>query len=140
MQDEQIQNLKIYKKDNKKFTFLITDDSPFMWKQVRRVIELIDGEVVGEANNGAECIKLYQKLKPDFVTLDITMPVMNGLDALKELKKIDANAKVIMLTAIGFEERIKECILAGAIHYIVKPFKIEEVAKKNYITNKEIFL
>lgn len=136
----EVQNdLKIYKKDNRKYTFMIVDDSPFIWKQLKRVLSLLDGEVVGEAPNGKKAIELYQQLKPDIVTCDITMPEMDGITALKEIKKIDANANVIMVTSVGWEDKVRQCILSGAANFIVKPFNLKEAAQKIYDTIKRVY-
>jgi two-component system chemotaxis response regulator CheY len=84
-------------------------------------------EVVGEARNGKEALQLYEELRPDLVTMDLTMPEMDGLSALKELKRIDPDAKVIMCSAVGQNRMILEAINAGALDYIVKPFMEEHV-------------
>jgi two-component system chemotaxis response regulator CheY len=84
-------------------------------------------EVVGEAQNGRESVEMYQSLKPDLVTMDITMPEMDGLQALKEIKAIDPNAKVIMCTAMGQKNMVVEAIQAGAKDFIVKPFQPDRV-------------
>ena len=136
---EEQQDLKIYKSDNQKFRFLIVDDSPFIWKQVTKVIELLDGEVVGTASNGIEALKLYKEVYPDIVTCDITMPEMDGIAALKELKKMDADANVIMITSVGWEAKVRQCILSGALNFIVKPFIIKEAAGKIHDTIKKRF-
>lgn len=82
---------------------LIVDDAQFMRVSLRKMLEENEFEVVGEASNGIEAIEKYMILKPEIVTMDITMPDMNGVDALKEIKKYDSNAKVIMISAIGQE-------------------------------------
>ena len=78
--------------------------------------------VIGEAENGLEAVRKYKELKPDIVTMDITMPEMTGIEALKEIIKIDPKAKVVMLSAMGQESMVKEAILSGAKNFIVKPF------------------
>ena len=80
-------------------------------------------EVIGEAENGKVAIQKYQELSPDIVTMDITMPEMDGLGALKEILAVSPDANIIMVTAMGQESMVREAILAGAKGFIVKPFK-----------------
>lgn len=108
---------------------LIVDDAAFMRTKIRLTIEKAGYEVVGEAENGADGVAQYLKLKPDLVTLDVTMPVMNGLDALKEIKKIDKDARVLMVSAMGQEGIVREAVMAGARTFIVKPFTDERLIK-----------
>lgn len=102
---------------------LIVDDAAFMRMSIRNMLTKNDFEVVDEAENGEIAIKKFMEHKPDVVTLDITMPNMDGLEALKEIMKHDPNAKVIMLSAMGQESKVREAILSGAKSFIVKPFK-----------------
>ena len=80
-------------------------------------------EVVGEAENGAMAVEKYKELNPDIVTLDITMPEMTGLEALKEIMKINPSAVVVMCSALGQESMVREAVVAGAKGFVVKPFK-----------------
>ena len=84
-------------------------------------------EVVGEAENGQKAVEKFQELKPDLTTMDITMPEMDGITAVKEIKKIDANAKVIMCSAMGQQAMVIEAIQCGARDFIVKPFQPDRV-------------
>jgi two-component system chemotaxis response regulator CheY len=84
-------------------------------------------EVAGEAEDGAEAVKMFKDLQPDVVTMDITMPNMNGIDALKEIRTIDDSAKVIMCTAMGQKAMVIESIQSGAVDFIVKPFQPDRV-------------
>jgi two-component system chemotaxis response regulator CheY len=102
---------------------LIIDDAVFMRMTIKMMLEKNGYEVVGEAENGEVGVNLYKNLSPDIVTLDITMPVMDGLAALKEIRNIDSKAKVIMVSAMGQELMVKEAILNGAKTFLVKPFK-----------------
>jgi len=86
-------------------------------------------EVIGEANNGKEAVAKYIELKPDLVTMDITMPDMDGIAAVKEIIKINSEAKVIMCSAMGQKPMIKEALQAGAIDFIIKPFDRVKVLK-----------
>lgn len=106
---------------------LITDDALFMRVTLKKILTENGFEVVGEAQNGAEAVALYQSLKPDVVTMDITMPEMDGITALKEIKKVDAGANVIMCTAMGQKNMVVEAIQAGAKDFIVKPFQPDRV-------------
>jgi two-component system, chemotaxis family, chemotaxis protein CheY len=106
---------------------LITDDALFMRVTLKNILSSNGYEIVGEAGNGVEAVKLYQQLKPDLVTMDITMPEMDGIEALKEIKKIDPNATVVMCTAMGQKNMVVEAIQAGAKDFIVKPFQPDRV-------------
>ena len=104
-------------------TVLIVDDSLFMRKLIRRMMENAGYQVVGEAENGEGCIEKYQELRPDVVTLDMTMQGMGGLQALRQLIHIDPMVKVVMISSLGQETIIKNAITMGAKAFIVKPFK-----------------
>jgi len=108
---------------------LIVDDAAFVRYSLRQTLEKYGFEVVGEACDGKSCIKLFQQLHPDIVTLDITMPEMDGIEVLKKIMEIDKNAKVVMITALGQEEKVKEAVLNGAKGFIVKPYKEEHLVK-----------
>ncbi|NLL76516.1 MAG: response regulator [Clostridiales bacterium] len=106
---------------------LIIDDSRTSRKILKEVLERAGHTVVGEAANGEEGITLYRELKPDLVTLDITMPVMNGLEALECLMEEDKKIKVIMITAAGQKEKMVKAIKEGAADFLTKPFEPEQV-------------
>jgi two-component system, chemotaxis family, chemotaxis protein CheY len=106
---------------------LIVDDATFMRFSIRTMLEKNGFEVVGEAENGAIGVKKYMELRPDVVTMDITMPEMTGIEALKAIRQQDPNAKIVMMSAMGQEGMVKEAILSGAKTFIVKPFKEEHV-------------
>jgi two-component system chemotaxis response regulator CheY len=106
---------------------LVVDDSIFMRMAVKRILDENGFEVIGEAENGAIAVIKYKELKPDIVTMDITMPEMTGLEALKEIRKFDPEAKVIMVSAMGQEAMVRETIILGAKSFIVKPFKNDYV-------------
>lgn len=109
---------------------LIVDDSSFMRGSLKFIAEQAGHEVVGMANDGAEGLKLYKELKPDLVTLDILMKGVDGISGLKAIKGEDPKAKVIMITAIGQEEKQDEARKLGASGYIRKPFKQDEIASE----------
>ena len=102
---------------------LIVDDAAFMRFSIRNMLLKYDLEIVGEAANGAIGVEMYKELRPDVVTMDITMPEMTGIEALKAIKTFDPQAKVIMVSAMGQEGVVKEAIISGAKTFIVKPFK-----------------
>lgn len=104
---------------------LIVDDAAFMRMSIRNMLQNHDFEIVGEAENGLMAIEKYKELQPDIVTLDITMPEMDGLQALRVIKKLDPAASIVMVSALGQEARMKEAIIYGAKGFIVKPFKEE---------------
>lgn len=108
---------------------LIVDDAVFMRIKLKDILEKNGYEVAGEAQNGQEAFDQYQETKPDLVTMDITMPEVDGLEALKMIRKADANAKVIMCSAMGQQGMVMDAIRAGAIDFIVKPFDTERVIK-----------
>ncbi|AKA68309.1 response regulator [Clostridium scatologenes] len=108
---------------------LIVDDAMFMRVALKTMLENNGYEVVGEAEDGADAISKYSILKPDIVTMDITMPKMDGVEALSEIKKKDPNCKIVMISALGQETWVKKAIIIGAKGFIVKPFKEEHVIK-----------
>ena len=108
-------------------TVLIVDDAQFMRMMIRDLVTSMGFVVIGEAANGAEGVEMYQKHKPDLVTLDLVMPQMSGIDALKKIKEFDANASVVVVSAIDQREYLMEAIRSGAKDFIVKPFEEERV-------------
>ncbi|WP_400244538.1 response regulator [Niallia sp. JL1B1071] len=104
---------------------LIVDDSLMMRHMLKEIVEK-EGYTVAEASNGEEAIQKYKITKPDLVTMDITMPEMNGIQALLELKKIDENVKVIMVSAMGQKPMVIEAIKYGAKDFLVKPFETDK--------------
>ncbi|MCQ2550359.1 MAG: response regulator [Lachnospiraceae bacterium] len=108
-------------------SILITDDAAFMRMMLKDILVKDGYEVVGEAVNGADAVEKYGSLKPDLVTMDITMPEMDGIAALKAIKASDPGAKVIMCSAMGQQAMVIESIQAGAKDFIVKPFQRERV-------------
>ena len=106
---------------------LIVDDAAFMRMMIKDILSKNGYEVVGEAENGQKAVEKFQELKPDLTTMDITMPEMDGITAVKEIKKIDANAKVIMCSDMGQQAMVIEAIQCGARDFIVKPFQPDRV-------------
>ncbi len=108
-------------------TVLIVDDADFMRMMLRDIVEDMGLEVVAEAGTGQEAIDQVLLRKPDLVLLDITMPVMDGLTALKGILENDPNSNVVMITALGQKDQVLACIKAGARDFIIKPFDQDRV-------------
>ena len=108
---------------------MVVDDAMFMRASLKMMLEKNGYEVVAEAENGAIAVQKYKELKPDIVTMDITMPEMDGLQALKLIRQHDPDAKVVVVSAMGQEPVVKDAILSGAKSFIVKPFKEDFVLK-----------
>ena len=106
---------------------LVCDDAAFMRMMIKDILSKNGYNVAGEAENGMKAVEKYKEVTPDLVLMDITMPEMDGIAALKEIKKIDAGAKVIMCSAMGQQAMVIESIQAGAKDFIVKPFQAERV-------------
>lgn len=106
---------------------LIVDDAKFMRITLTNILKKANHEIVGEAENGREAVRLYRELEPDLVTMDITMPEMSGLDAVKEIKKDFKDARIIMCSAMGQQKMVVDAIEAGAKDFIVKPFDDSQV-------------
>ncbi|HEX5330265.1 response regulator [Sulfuricurvum sp.] len=130
---------------------LVVDDSLIMRRNITKMVEALGHKVVGEAKDGHESIALYARLKPDLVTMDITMPEMDGITAVQELKKIDKHVKIIMVTSHGQEEMVINAIRSGAGGYLLKPInlmKLRDTVRKifpniideNVLTQKEAAL
>ncbi|MBE5874853.1 MAG: response regulator [Lachnospiraceae bacterium] len=106
---------------------LICDDAAFMRMMIKDILTKNGYNVAGEAENGLKAIEKYKEVSPDLVLMDITMPEMDGIQALKEIKKLDGSATVIMCSAMGQQAMVIESIQAGAKDFIVKPFQAERV-------------
>ncbi|MCK8823819.1 response regulator [Fuchsiella alkaliacetigena] len=117
-------------------TVLIVDDAQFMRTMLSKLVEEEGYEVVGEAVNGIDAVQKYQELNPDLVTMDITMPEMDGIEAMVEIKKVDPDAKIIVCSAMGQKPMVVDALEAGAEDFIVKPIKPEKVkeAMKNILS------
>lgn len=108
---------------------LVVDDAKFMRITLANILREAEHEVAGEAENGEEAVALYRDLQPDLVTMDITMPEKNGVEALKEIKSEFPQAKIIMCSAMGQQKMVVEAIEAGAKDFIVKPFDKSRVVE-----------
>ncbi|MFW6035823.1 MAG: response regulator [Halothermotrichaceae bacterium] len=106
---------------------LIVDDAAFMRNMLKCILVKADYEIVGEAEDGRDAVDKYKELAPDLVTMDITMPEMNGIEAVEKINNFDHDARIIMCTAMGQKALIIEALKAGAKDFIVKPFNKERV-------------
>ncbi|HHW92046.1 MAG TPA: response regulator [Firmicutes bacterium] len=106
---------------------LVVDDAAFMRMMLKDILTKNDFEVVGEAEDGNKALEKYKELQPDLVTMDITMPEMDGIEAVKRIKGIDPEARIIMCSAMGQQAMVIDAIQAGALDFIVKPFQPERV-------------
>jgi len=118
---------------------MIVDDTAFMRMVMRGLMEQLGMEVVAEAGNGKEAVGLYEKWKPDLVTMDITMPEMDGIAAVQQIKRIDPKAKIIMCSAMGQRDMVLEALRCGAVDFVVKPLqkdRLEEAVYRSGVLTK----
>lgn len=106
---------------------LIVDDAAFMRMMVKDVLTKNGFNVTGEAEDGIKAVERYKELQPELTIMDITMPEMDGIQAVKEIRKINSNAKIIMCSAMGQQAMVIEAIQAGAKDFIVKPFQADRI-------------
>ncbi len=120
------------KLDGSKFRVLVVDDSVFVAKQLTQILTSDGYEIVATAQDGKDGVDKYKELCPnvDLVTMDITMPRMDGITALEQIMAFDKNARVVMVSALGKEELVKKSLLAGAKNYIVKPLDRKKVLER----------
>lgn len=112
-------------KDGQAVRYLIVDDSVFARKNLGRIIEGFGGEVAGEAGDGLTAISEYERTHPDIVLMDITMPQMEGIEAAEKIVQKDANARIVMVSSVGYQENIVAALQRGARHFVQKPVKAE---------------
>jgi two-component system chemotaxis response regulator CheY len=108
---------------------IIVDDAAFMRLNLKQIMEGLGHEVIAEAENGKEAIEKYKNKRPDIIFMDITMPEMDGIEAVEKIKEIDPEAKIIMCSAMGQKKIVIKAITAGAKDFIVKPFKKDKIAE-----------
>ena len=106
---------------------LVVDDSAVSRKSLKEILESAGHEIVGEAGDGLDALEKYKSLKPDLVTMDITMPILNGVEALKRIRALDPNAQVLMVSAMGQKNMVMQALREGARGFLVKPFEKEKV-------------
>ncbi len=108
---------------------LIVDDIPFVRKTLKQILLNLGYRIAGEAENGDEAVKLFHETKPDLVTMDLVMPIMNGVEATRRIIHSNPSAKIVILSAMMQENLVTEAIIAGAKDYIMKPFQTDEVSR-----------
>ena len=120
------------KADGSKIRVLVVDDSMFVAKQLGQILSSEGYEIIATAADGKEGVDKYKELCPnvDLVTMDITMPRMDGITALEQIMTFDKNARVVMVSALGKEELVKKCLLLGAKNYIIKPLDRKKVLER----------
>ena len=126
-------------KDKQPVSYLIVDDSVFARKNLSKIVESFGGEVVGEAGDGCTAITEYERLQPDLVLMDITMPQMEGIEAAERIVRSHPEARIIMVSSVGYQENIVAALQKGARHFVQKPVKPEvlyEVIK--YVLGDEV--
>ncbi len=106
---------------NRPFKFLVVDDSEFARKSLIKVLSMFGGTLAGEAASGQDAIQKYKSLKPDIVFMDITMPGMEGINALELILRDDSDAKIVMVSSLGHHDLVKDALKKGAKHFITKP-------------------
>ena len=109
------------------FRFLVVDDSEFARRNMKKILTSVGGEPAGFATNGREAIEQYLKLRPDLVFMDITMPEMEGVEAVQNIMDRDASAKIVMVSSNGYQEMIKAALDSGAKHFLTKPVEPKQV-------------
>jgi len=108
---------------------LVVDDSKYLRLMINKILGKLGHEIVAEASNGEEAIDAYKDNQPDLVTMDVVMPKLNGLMAIKEILKIDPKAKIIIVTALGHEPLVRQALKLGAKDFVIKPFKVEQLVQ-----------
>src|SRR3954453_14584962 len=128
----------LLRKDHKPIRYLVVDDSVFARKNVAKMVESFGGEIVGEAGDGCTAITEYDRTHPDMVLMDITMPQMEGIEAAERIVRSHPDARIVMVSSVGYQENIVAALQKGARHFVQKPVKAEvlyEVIK--YVLGEE---
>jgi two-component system chemotaxis response regulator CheY len=112
-----------------KLRVLIVDDAIFMRKMISDILAENGMEIVGEAETGIKAVEKFMELRPDLVTMDIIMPEMNGIDAVRKIVEFDSQAKIVMCSALGQQALVQEAITAGAKDFLIKPFNAARVVE-----------
>jgi len=111
--------------DGKPVRYLVVDDSVFARKNISKLVQQFGGEVAGEANNGVEAIAEYDRIQPDLVLMDITMPQMEGIEAAERIVRQHSAARIVMVSSVGYQENVVAALQKGAKHFVQKPVKPE---------------
>lgn len=122
--------MKGLRADGTAIRVMAVDDSPITRKMIKKALEPEGFEIVGEAGNGRDALELYSKIEPDVITMDVTMPIMDGLQAAQVIKKQNPAQKIIMLSAMSDNDIVAEAKGWGIVHFCAKPFKPEEIVEK----------
>ena len=117
------------KKDGNPFSFLIVDDSRFARSSLIKLVENLGGNVIGQAASGAEALELHEQLEPDVVTMDLSLPDVDGIILVRKMMSVDPHTLIILSSGISHEEVIEEALRAGAEHFISKPLDVEKAKK-----------
>src|ERR1700726_5290959 len=115
----------LHRKDNQSVRYLVVDDSVFARKNLIKMIEMFGGEVAGEAGDGCTAITEYARTKPDIVLMDITMPQMEGIEAVERIVQEHPDARIVMVSSVGYQDNILAALQKGARHFVQKPVKPE---------------
>jgi len=117
------------RKDGNPFTFLIVDDSRFARSSLIKVVEQMGGNIVGEAASGAEALEQHERLQPDVVTLDLSLPDVDGIILVRKIMGVNPDTLIILSSGISYEEVIEEALRAGGEHFISKPLNVDKAKK-----------
>jgi two-component system chemotaxis response regulator CheY len=115
----------VRKQDGKPVRYLVVDDSVFARKNLQRILAMFGGEVAGEAADGREAIEEYDRIRPDLVLMDVTMPDMEGIEAAEQITRRDPQARIVIVSSVGYQANISEAFRKGALHFVQKPPKPE---------------
>jgi two-component system chemotaxis response regulator CheY len=115
----------LLRKDNQPVRYLVVDDSVFARKNIIKMVQLFGGEIAGEAGDGLTAIAEYNRTKPDIVLMDITMPQMEGIEAVERIVRQYPEARIVMVSSVGYQENILAALQKGAKHFVQKPVKPE---------------
>ena len=122
--------MKGLRMDGTAIRVMAVDDSPITRKMIKKALEPEGFEIIGEAGNGKDAVELYHKIKPDIITMDVTMPIMDGLKAAQVIKEQNPAQKIVMLSAMSDQDIVAEARGWGIVHFCAKPFKPEEIVEK----------
>jgi two-component system chemotaxis response regulator CheY len=115
----------LLRKDNQPVRYLVVDDSVFARKNIIKMVQLFGGEIAGEAGDGLTAIAEYNRTRPDIVLMDITMPQMEGIEAVERIVRQYPEARIVMVSSVGYQENILAALQKGAKHFVQKPVKPE---------------
>ena len=123
----------VRKQDGQSVRYLVVDDSMFARKNLQRILAMFGGEVAGEAGDGRAAIEAYEQIRPDLVLMDVTMPDMEGIEAAERIINLHPEARIVMVSSVGYQENVSESLRKGALFFVQKPPKLEllyEVIKR----------